>query len=40
MGNDLLSEIQRCTLCEARFAATETGHKPRPVVWFNSEAPI
>jgi uracil-DNA glycosylase len=28
----LLSEIRACTLCAERFAATETGHAPRPVL--------
>ncbi len=29
---DLLSDIRACTLCAARFAATETRHSPRPVL--------
>lgn len=40
MRTDLEAEIQRCTLCASRFATTETGHRPRPIVWFNSAAPI
>lgn len=30
--SDLLSEISACGLCAPRFAATATGHHPRPVV--------
>jgi uracil-DNA glycosylase len=30
----LAEEIGRCTICAGRFAATATGHAPRPVVWF------
>lgn len=29
---DLLEEIRACRLCAQRFAATETGHAPRPVL--------
>lgn len=36
LAKDLLS----CTLCEERFAATATGHAPRPVVWFKKGARI
>ncbi len=32
------AEIKACRLCAARFAATVTGHAPRPVVWFGPEA--
>lgn len=32
----LLSDIDACTLCADRFAATATAHKLRPVVWFSS----
>ena len=31
---DLIDKISRCRLCADRFAATHTGHAPRPVVWF------
>jgi len=34
----LRDEIAACTLCEDRFAATHTGHAPRPVVWFQPGA--
>ncbi|WP_299283664.1 uracil-DNA glycosylase family protein [uncultured Tateyamaria sp.] len=34
------SDIRACTICADRFAATETGHAPRPVVWFNQGARI
>ena len=32
------AEITGCRLCAARFAATATGHAPRPVVWFGAGA--
>lgn len=34
----LHTQISRCTLCTDRFAATHTGHTPRPVVWFRPTA--
>ncbi|WP_299732023.1 uracil-DNA glycosylase family protein [uncultured Tateyamaria sp.] len=37
---DLPADIRACTLCADRFAATETGHAPRPVVWFKPGARI
>lgn len=37
---DLPSDIRACTLCAERFATTETGHAPRPVVWFRPGARI
>ena len=40
MNSPLTDEIRRCTLCAPRFAATETTHEPRPIVWFNPKAPI
>ncbi|KMW57598.1 hypothetical protein AIOL_002563 [Candidatus Rhodobacter oscarellae] len=36
----LKSEIAACLLCADRFAATETTHAPRPVVWFDAGARI
>lgn len=36
----LREEISACCLCEARFAATATRHRPRPVVWFQAGAPV
>lgn len=33
-------QIRACTLCADRFAATQTGHRPRPVVWFRPSARI
>ena len=30
----LRDEIAACRICAERFAATATGHAPRPVVWF------
>ena len=32
---DLKHDIAACRICADRFAATATGHAPRPVVWFN-----
>jgi len=31
---DLAKDIAACRICAARFAATATGHAPRPVPWF------
>lgn len=36
----LQDRIAACRLCAQRFAATVTGHQPRPVVWFRSKARI
>ncbi|MEO0400917.1 MAG: uracil-DNA glycosylase family protein [Pseudomonadota bacterium] len=36
----LTEDIRACTICADRFAATETGHSPRPVVWFRPGARI
>lgn len=33
-------EIAACRLCADRFAATVTGHGPRPVVWFRPGARV
>lgn len=30
--DELLNDIRACRLCADRFAATETGHAPRPVI--------
>ncbi|WP_424944170.1 uracil-DNA glycosylase family protein [Aliiroseovarius crassostreae] len=30
----LTDEIRACRICADRFAATHTGHAPRPVAWF------
>lgn len=35
---DIRDDLRRCTLCADRFAATATGHKPNPVVWFQPGA--
>ena len=32
--SDMRDDLAACTICAARFAATATGHAPRPVVWF------
>lgn len=37
---DLRDDIAACSLCANRFAATRTGHAPRPVVWFSPQASI
>jgi uracil-DNA glycosylase len=37
-GSPLARDIGACRLCAERFAATETGHAPRPVVWFRPTA--
>ncbi|WP_415921795.1 uracil-DNA glycosylase family protein [Tateyamaria sp. SN6-1] len=37
---NLTDRLRACTLCADRFAATETGHTPRPVVWFRPGARI
>jgi uracil-DNA glycosylase len=34
----LTENIRACRLCAGRFAATATGHAPRPVVWFRPGA--
>lgn len=34
----LRRDIRRCRLCAGRFAATRTGHEPRPVAWFENSA--
>jgi len=36
----LRRDLSRCTLCAERFAATATGHAPRPIVWFEKTARI
>ena len=36
----LIADIQACTICADRFAATQTAHSPRPVVWFRPGARI
>lgn len=36
----LKSDLLACRLCAARFAATATGHEPRPVPWFRRGARI
>jgi uracil-DNA glycosylase len=37
---DLPADIRACCICADRFAATETAHAPRPVVWFETGARI
>ncbi|WP_299621955.1 uracil-DNA glycosylase family protein [uncultured Tateyamaria sp.] len=37
---NLPDDIRACRICADRFAATETGHAPRPVVWFKPGARI
>ena len=38
MDSGLADQIRACRLCATRFAATATGHAPRPVVWFRPGA--
>ncbi|MEM9756632.1 MAG: uracil-DNA glycosylase family protein [Pseudomonadota bacterium] len=35
----LSSDIRACRICADRFAATQTAHEPRPVVWIGSSTP-
>ncbi len=37
---ELIEDIRACRLCAGRFADTVTGHVPRPVVWFRSDARV
>jgi len=36
----LTREVRGCRICAERFAATATGHAPRPVPWLSDRAPI
>ena len=36
--DDLLADLSACRLCAGRFAATATGHRPNPVLWFRPGA--
>jgi uracil-DNA glycosylase len=36
----LAAEVAACRRCADRFAATATGHAPRPVPWLSDRAPI
>lgn len=36
MLDELKTQIAACRLCADRFAATQTAHAPRPVVWFDA----
>ncbi|MDE9450914.1 uracil-DNA glycosylase family protein [Aliiroseovarius sp. Z3] len=36
----LTDDIKACRLCADRFAATQTNHAPRPVVWFRKGAKV
>jgi len=36
--NSLQTNLAACRLCADRFAATQTAHAPRPVVWFRAGA--
>ncbi|MEL7343607.1 MAG: uracil-DNA glycosylase family protein [Pseudomonadota bacterium] len=38
--SDLRDAIGSCTICAARFGATQTRHAPRPVVWFGTSPRI
>ena len=37
---DIRDDLRACTICADRFAATATGHRPNPVVWFAPGARI
>lgn len=37
---DLISDIRACRICADRFAATHSGHVPRPVLWVKPNARI
>jgi uracil-DNA glycosylase len=39
-SGELANQIRNCRLCADRFAATETAHSPRPIVWFRPHARI
>lgn len=34
----LTGDLRACRICAPRFAATQTAHQPRPVVWFRPGA--
>ena len=36
----LAQDIRGCRICAEQFAATETAHTPRPVVWFRPGARV
>ena len=38
--SSLRSNLSDCRLCKDRFAATETAHSPRPIIWFAASARI
>lgn len=40
MPETLIRNIESCRICAERFAATQTAHAPRPVVWFRPGARI
>ena len=40
MIETLSEEIRACRACADSFAATRTGHEPRPVAWLSKTAPI
>lgn len=37
---DITAKLSACQICAARFAATKTQHRPRPVAWFAPNTPI
>jgi len=39
-AESLAPEIAACRLCSDRFDGTPTAHRPRPVVWLSSRAPV
>lgn len=40
MLDQLTKDISACRACADDFAATYTGHQPRPVAWLSATAPI
>ena len=40
LADSLGAEIAGCRVCAPRFAASATGHVPRPVVWFRPSARV
>lgn len=37
---EITTALSACQICADRFAATQTQHRPRPVVWFQAGTPI
>ena len=39
-AHPMANKLRACVVCKDRFAATVTGHAPRPVVWFRPGARV